>query len=63
MKLKPCPFCGSEKIQKHTYALKYQGLVPIIIECKNCGASTSFQISDAWKEKKVSAAWNRRADD
>lgn len=64
MKLKPCPFCGNEAIKKHNYNPAYDGAIPIMIECLHCGASTSFQIGeDAWKENKVSAAWNRRAHD
>lgn len=63
MKNKPCPFCGSHKVQRHAYMLNLNKAMPVMLECKQCGASTSFQIgADAFDERKVWAAYNRRAE-
>jgi len=52
--LKPCPFCGSEKVAgAHSFTGIY------MIKCLNCGAIASF----CGKEEKIKAidAWNTRA--
>ena len=64
-KLKPCPFCGSEKVKVFAYA---DG--GICIKCLNCYCQTQttsdFCISDAEKEcayERCVKAWNRRISD
>jgi len=52
--IKPCPFCGSEKVAgAHSFTGIY------MIKCLNCGAIASF----CGKEEKIKAidAWNTRA--
>ena len=49
--LKPCPFCGSEKVKAR------HGMVMIL--CYKCGATVSFYEKER-KEQTVEA-WNRRA--
>lgn len=53
--LKPCPFCGSEKV-----AVAYSFTDIYMIKCLNCGALTSFQ----GKEEKDTAIarWNKRME-
>lgn len=48
--LKPCPFCGSEKVKVYDHFWKYS------VNCLDCGASTG--ISDGKKE--AIEKWNRR---
>lgn len=52
-KLKPCPFCGSERL---FYARSFVGIY--MVKCLECGAIVSFQ----GKEDKdaVCKAWNER---
>lgn len=73
IKLKPCPFCGSEaEINRFSvsYSLppsKYKGEA-IRVRCKNCWAMSPYKSSKmhgnfkAWEEDKAVEAWNRRAD-
>lgn len=51
--LKPCPFCGSEKVKAR------HGIGMVMISRYKCGATVSFYE----KERKEQAieAWNRRA--
>lgn len=49
--LKPCPFCGSDKIRLTNWGL-YR------CWCVNCLAKAADEIS----EKEAIKAWNRRAD-
>ena len=51
--LKPCPFCGSEKVKAQ------QSLGIVMILCNKCGATVSFYEKER-KEQTVEA-WNRRA--
>lgn len=48
--LKPCPFCGSEKVKVYDHFWKYS------VNCLDCGTSTG--ISDI--EKEAIEKWNRR---
>ena len=50
--LKPCPFCGSEKVKVYDHFWKYS------VNCLGCGASTG--ISDV--EKEAIEKWNRRPE-
>ena len=53
--LKPCPFCGSEKVAgAHSFTNIY------MIKCLKCGVIVSFQ----GKEEKDTAckAWNKRRE-
>lgn len=51
--LKPCPFCGSEKVKAQ------HGIEMVMILCYKCGATVSFYEKER-KEQTVEA-WNRRA--
>lgn len=53
--LKPCPFCGSEKVKAQ------HGVGMVMILCYKCGATVSFYE----KERKEQAieAWNRRCSE
>ena len=51
IKLKPCPFCGSEKLQGVEYAYV------CYIKCRNCGATGAHYIMNG---DKAIDAWNRR---
>lgn len=53
IKLKPCPFCGSERIE-----VKYFYFMPYII-CDKCHAQTPCYSN----YKEVCEAWNRRVND
>lgn len=59
MELKPCPFCGSEKVGVAETAIgNYQNIFFLAI-CNECGARTTlFRDGD-----KAEEAWNRRASD
>lgn len=50
--LKPCPFCGSEKVKVYDHFWKYS------VNCLDCGASTG--ISDI--EKEATEKWNLRQE-
>lgn len=52
IKLKPCPFCGSNDVTvEETYASGY-------VRCRSCGAEGGFRYS----HDEAAAAWNRRTD-
>lgn len=56
--LKPCPFCGSDKIHCFDYDPYdgYQGnLTSYIVRCRTCGV----EVSRRTKVEAI-AAWNRR---
>ena len=53
-KLKPCPFCGSNRVQIRT---DDEGISWYIF-CNNCGAMCGYALS----EDEVVKAWNRRAE-
>ena len=57
MELKPCPFCGSEKVGVAETAIgNYQNIF-FLARCDECGARTTlFRDGD-----KAEEAWNRRA--
>jgi len=54
--LKPCPFCGSEKLR-----LSYGVPDRYCVICDKCGAISSFMNNGGRKTCKE--AWNRRAED
>jgi Lar family restriction alleviation protein len=55
--LKPCPFCGSTKIQKDYFG-GYDGAPKInFLLCKDCNANTIFEGTGRNAVKK----WNTRA--
>lgn len=54
-KLKPCPFCGNQKMEKRT--APFNGTQMFV--CDKCGADVCFY--GAEYEPKESRAWNRRA--
>lgn len=53
-KLKPCPFCGGNKVETRT---DDEGISWYIF-CNNCGAMCGYALS----EDEVVKAWNRRAE-
>lgn len=64
--LKPCPFCGNEKIGKHCNTIK------VTIWCERCGARitrggrkqySSIGICKRYIEPLAVEAWNRRANE
>ena len=57
IKLKPCPFCGSEDIQEGS---RTSGLcTDIYIRCRTCGGK--MQICEEYGEEELVNRWNRRA--
>lgn len=54
VKIKPCPFCGSEKVTQFTAPLRGTQM----FVCNECGADVCFY--GAEYEPKASKAWNRR---
>ena len=56
-KLKPCPFCGYEKIEIEKNDDIGTGLFMAI--CPRCSAKSAILETP----KRVAEAWNRRADD
>lgn len=58
--LKPCPFCGGEKISVREYDPfdGYQGALSVYrVWCRNCGAQIEQK-----KKAEASEAWNRRTE-
>ena len=59
--LKPCPFCGSNKVEKIERTGWGVGtLVRTRIECKNCGIKT--RIFYNYEKDTAEEYWNRRAN-
>ena len=61
--LKPCPFCGSEKV-KLIRPQVISGEYVYGVTCVNCEIGINrngFMFFSDWKE--ATAAWNRRVDD
>lgn len=59
-KLKPCPFCGSDKISLHGRQGRSKIGTPYFHKravCKGCGISTPICSSP----EKIERIWNRRA--
>jgi Lar family restriction alleviation protein len=59
MDLKPCPFCGSTKVEVKRY--RKDGLK---IGCKSCGWYVKQRVikySLDWLERKMIEHWNERA--
>ncbi len=56
-KLKPCPFCGSEKIYIDMRDVFNEDETEYFYTCKNCGATAPACIDDNDALK----AWNTRA--
>ena len=57
--LKPCPFCGSEKVVKTTRSGWGVSISEISrIECKTCGLKT--RLFYCYEKEKVEDYWNRR---
>jgi hypothetical protein len=57
-KLKPCPFCGSEKIE-----IKQTGKNKLKLKCCNCliGIEQKWLRFDAhWLEERMAEDWNKR---
>jgi Lar family restriction alleviation protein len=55
MELKPCPFCGSNKVKIH---MPYFTSDCYMVQCYGCNCNTAvFDNAD-----KAAEAWNRRAD-
>lgn len=64
-KIKPCPFCGSSKINKfydYTYIGQQTERVVFCMECENCGANGPYYDSDYCNHEKIDSTegWNRR---
>ena len=67
-KLKPCPFCGSNKVGMATGDIfwvdeKYQGNIRVV-GCANCGVFggvfNTLALSDKVAKKRAIKSWNRR---
>ena len=43
LKLKPCPFCGSNDVEVSGGLVRFPGVEMTFIECHKCGAVTSFR--------------------
>lgn len=56
IKLKPCPFCGSENLRKGCTG--YHLGNDIYIKCLTCGAK--IQICEEYGEEDLVNRWNRR---
>lgn len=54
MKLKPCPFCGGEKIE--TVEFEVAGTDSTYVVCVNCGSCTKLH----YQKEQAIEAWNRR---
>ncbi len=59
MKLKPCPFCGSDDIHIKVHRNKHQEEVGAQIECYGC-LSVYVQV-EACSQEELIQAWNKRA--
>ena len=57
IKLKPCPFCGSENLSKGSRMFDFGE--DIHIQCMECGAKIQICMEYAWDE--LRKRWNRRA--
>lgn len=67
--LKPCPFCGSKKIEMHSFNID----TTCWLECEKCGASISREVGFSKKmsvkehDKKcwvaLRRAWNKRVNE
>lgn len=59
MKIKPCPFCGSEDI-KFSSEMFYKWYA----YCANCGCRTGemYESADYCVKDKLAEAWNKRAE-
>lgn len=57
IKLLPCPFCGSTKIEI------WHSSFGVSVKCEECGANSGWKIepNEESKEKAV-MVWNRRVD-
>lgn len=55
MKLKPCPFCGNEKLTLNSYSYG-KGRYSLKIECKTCYSSGPC----CFDFKEAEARWNLR---
>ena len=59
IKLKPCPFCGSENLSKGSRMFNFGE--DIHIQCMECGAKIQICMEYGWDE--LIKKWNRRAED
>ena len=60
-KLKPCPFCGSDKAWLDPMSHRDGGSSDFTPQCGGCGA-TIITLNN-WTREEASAAWNTRAPD
>ena len=59
--IKPCPFCGSYKVEKTTKAgWGVSNYDRSRIECRNCGLKTRLFYS--YEKETVEEYWNRRVN-
>ena len=56
--LKPCPFCGSEKL---VFADEDDGAC--CIRCTDCGAQVGHYMEYMSDNEDIAGLWNRRADE
>ncbi len=56
IKLKPCPFCGSDAEMQRD---KYRGLRTFYVRCWGCGAQTDLE----YAEEFAAELWNERVND
>lgn len=57
--LKPCPFCGSEKV--YILAIKEKKFYEKHVHCDNC--KTMFTLTHDNLLETLTEAWNRRANE
>ncbi len=60
LKLKPCPFCGSDDVYIRVHCNEEGEEVGAQIECHGC--VSIYVHSEAINLKELVSAWNRRAD-
>jgi len=61
--LKPCPFCGNDKIELTYQGNAYSKKRAVTIKCKNCIISRTtgtIRFGIDWCEEKAITLWNTR---
>lgn len=58
IEIKPCPFCGNQKIKIHN---DYSGSPALMFECEKCGAMVGFENEMCRQLPELAIAnWNKR---
>lgn len=56
-KLKPCPFCGGEKIYSREFRGILEDALTVLIYCAGCGAQLEGTASHLEEDIRRAAAW------